>query len=71
MKFKELLKELDISGAQLARKLGLTSAAVAKWCNEEASPPCSRMNDIANALNVPVTRVVGCFVSGIDNKRGK
>ena len=65
MKFKELLKELDISGAQLGRKLGLTGAAVAKWCNEEAAPPCSRMNDIAKALNVPVERVVACFVEGM------
>jgi transcriptional regulator with XRE-family HTH domain len=66
VKFKELLKEVDVTGTQLARRLGITRAAVAKWCSGEASPPCSKMNDIAKALHVNVERVVACFVEGMN-----
>lgn len=65
MKFKELLKEVDMNASQLARRLGITGAAVSKWCLGEASPPCSKMNDIAKALNVSVERVLECFVEGM------
>lgn len=65
MKFRELLKEVDMNGAQLARRLGITTSAVNNWCIGKSSPPCNKMNDIAAALNVSVERVLSCFVEGM------
>lgn len=62
MKFKELLKEVDMNGAQLARRLGITTAAVSAWCTGEASPSYSKLPEIAKALNVSLERVIACFV---------
>jgi transcriptional regulator with XRE-family HTH domain len=62
MKFKELLKKADLTEAQLARRLGITPAAVNKWCKGKSSPPYSSLREIANFLNVSVDDVVRCFL---------
>lgn len=71
MKFKELLKEVDMNGAQLARRLGLTTAAVSKWCREEAAPNYDKLPEIAKALNVSLDRVISCFVRGGNDEETK
>ena len=62
MEFKELLKEVDMNGAQVARKIGVTTSAVNAWALGKARPNCDKWQDIAKAMNVPVERVMECFV---------
>ena len=62
MEFKELLKEVDMSSAQVARKIGVTRPTVYSWARGETSPTVANLVDIAKALNVPVERVMECFV---------
>lgn len=63
MKFQELLDEVDMSGAQLARRLGISAAAVSAWCLGKSSPSYDKLPAIAKALNVSVNRVIKCFVA--------
>lgn len=63
MKFKELLDEVDMSGAQLARRLGISVAAVSAWCTEKSAPNYDKLPAIAKAMNVSLDRVVKCFVA--------
>ena len=62
MKFKELLKEVDMNGAQLARRLGISTAAVSAWCKGKSTPNYDKLPEIAKALNVSLEKVVACFV---------
>lgn len=62
MTFKELLKSVDINGAQLARRLGVSTAAVSAWVRGETAPNYKRVLDIAKYLNVSVEKVVQCFI---------
>lgn len=62
MKFKELLVEVDMNGAQLARRLGISVAAVSSWCTGKCSPNLEKIPEIAKALNVSVQRVIMCFI---------
>ena len=66
MKFKELLKEVDLNGSQLARRLGLSTEAVSQWIRGVAYPPLSRIPTIAKVLGVSVERVLACFVEGME-----
>lgn len=61
MKFKELLKKVDISGAQLARKLNISVAAVSAWCKGKAAPNYDKLPEIAKVLNVDISDIVKCF----------
>ena len=67
MKFKELLEEVDMNGAQLARRLGVTVAAVSAWCTDKAAPNYDKLPAIAKALNVSLDRVVNCFIQEESN----
>ena len=60
--FRALLEERDIHGAQLARRLGISTAAVSKWCVGEAAPNYDKLPEIAKALDVSIEKVVMCFV---------
>ena len=60
--FRELLEEKDMHGAQLARRLGISTAAVSKWCMGEAAPNYNKLPEIAKALDVSIERIVTCFV---------
>ena len=60
-KFQALLDELDITGAQLARKLNITRTAVSAWGTGKAAPKWDKVPEIAKALNVSVERVSACF----------
>lgn len=64
MSFKELLKEKDLSGAQLSRRLGKTSSAVSKWVRGQAEPSLTDVKLISEILNVSVDDVLNCFVKG-------
>lgn len=60
--FRELLEEKDMHGAQLARRLGISTAAVSKWCMGEAAPNYNKLPEIAKALDVSIERIVTCFL---------
>ena len=62
MKLKQLLKTADISGAQLARRVGVTTSAVCSWCTGKTAPSYNKLPDIAKALGVSIEKVVMCFV---------
>ena len=64
MTFKELLKEKDFSGAQIARRLDLSSSAVSKWMVGLAEPSLTSVVALSKILNVSVETVVNCFVEG-------
>ena len=54
MKFKQLLREKDITGAQLARRINVSVYTVWKWANGKGEPVAARMIKIADALGVSV-----------------
>ena len=60
--FRDLLEEKDMHGAQLARRLGISTAAVSKWCVGEAAPNYNKLPEIAKVLDVSIERIVSCFV---------
>lgn len=60
--FKELLKKADMSGARLARRLGVTTSAVSSWVKGKSSPKYELLRDIAKHLGVSVEEVVKCFI---------
>lgn len=61
MSLKELLKEKDMTGAQLARRLNRTRSAVSSWVCGRAEPSVKEVRSIANALDVSVDTVLDCF----------
>ena len=61
MRFKELLKQKDIHGAQLARKLGYQRAIVSAWVTARARPTTDTLPKIAEILGVSVEEVIACF----------
>ena len=66
MLFKDLLKEKDITGAQLSRKLNKTRQAVSKWVNGVSEPSLSEVKLISEILNVSVDDVLNCFVDDLE-----
>ncbi len=60
-KFQALLDELDVKGAQLARRLKITRTAVSTWATGKSAPKWDKVPEIAKALNVSVERVSACF----------
>lgn len=61
MKLKQLLKEKDLSAAQLSRRVGVSVYTTWKWTNNKGEPNAVHMLQIAEALNVPVEDIVRCF----------
>ena len=61
MNFKQLLREKDMTGAQLARRIKVSPYTVWKWTNGKGEPTACRMLKIASALDVSVEEIVRCF----------
>lgn len=61
MKFKELLKNNDMSGARLGRKIGVSRALVSVWVTERGRPTTKDLPKIAEALDISVEEVLNCF----------
>jgi DNA-binding XRE family transcriptional regulator len=61
-KFEALLREVDMNGAQLARRLDVTVAAVSAWCRGKCKPKSELWREIAKQLGVSLDRVVKCFI---------
>jgi transcriptional regulator with XRE-family HTH domain len=60
--FKELLKKVDMNGAQLSRRIGVSVSAVSAWASGKSNPSYKRITDIANALKVTQEEVLQCFI---------
>ena len=61
MKLKNLLKEKDINGAQLGRRLGVSRSLVSLWVTGKAVPTTKAVLKIAEELNMPVETIMRCF----------
>ena len=61
MKFKQLLKDKDITASQLARRLGISVSVVWKWCNEKSKPDVSYISKIASILGVASDDILACW----------
>lgn len=64
MKFKELLKEKDINGAQLARRLGVHRGVVSTWVRGLSVPRTIYLKPLAKCLGVSVEELMDCFDEG-------
>lgn len=53
-KFKELLRQCDLHGTQLARRVGVSVPLVHCWANGTSVPRAEIIPKIANALGVSV-----------------
>lgn len=69
MQIKKLRKEKGMTQAEFSEKLGVARGTVAMWETGKSNPRTADLPKIANALNVPVERVLECFMS--ETKKAK
>ena len=55
MRVKELLKERGMAAKELAAKLGMTETGLSIAISDKGNPPLQRLQQIATALEVPIT----------------
>ena len=61
MKFKKILKEANVTQAELAKVLGVHQTLISQWCNGQSKPGVDRIEQISVALGQPIDVVVKCF----------
>ena len=59
LNIREVRIEAAISQTALAKRLGISSAAVSKWEKGKSYPSADRIPDLANALGVPIDQLYG------------
>ena len=57
MRIKELLREKGITAKELASIIGMTETGLSIAMGENGNPPLKRLEQIASALDVPVTEL--------------
>jgi len=57
LRLKEILKEKNLTMAQLADLSGITAANLSNYTNGKVSPTLDSLNKIAKALNIDVTEL--------------
>lgn len=57
MRIKELLREKGITAKELASKIGMTETGLSIAMGDNGNPPLKRLEQIATALDVPVTEL--------------
>jgi len=67
MRIKELLKEKGITAKELALKLGMTETGFSIAISDKGNPPLKRLQEIANALNVPLSDLFDKPKTGVFN----
>lgn len=65
MRVKEILKKKGITARELAAKLGMTETGLSIAIGEKGNPPLKRLQEIANALNVPVSELFAAPKEGV------
>lgn len=63
MRVKELLKERGLTAKELSAKMGISEAALSLSLN--GNPTLERLNQIATALNVPVSELFAAPSEGV------
>ncbi len=61
---KRICEEKEMSQPQMAAEMGVTYAAVNQWINGKRIPKGKTAVKIAEKINVPITRLTGCFPCG-------
>lgn len=54
MNLKKLMIEREMTAADIARKSGMTQAALSRYINDKRTPNLNSVIKIAKALNVPI-----------------
>lgn len=54
MNLKKLMIEREMTAADIARKSGMTQAALSRYINDKRNPRLNSVIKIAKALNVPI-----------------
>lgn len=54
MNLKKLMIEREMTAADIARKTGITQAALSRYINDKRNPRLNSVIKIAKALNVPI-----------------
>lgn len=54
MNLKKLMIEREMTAADIARKTGMTQAALSRYINDKRNPSLNSVIKIAKALNVPI-----------------
>lgn len=62
MNLKKLMIEREMTAADIARKTGMTQAALSRYINGKRTPNLNSVIKIAKALNVPIE----LLVKGVD-----
>lgn len=62
MNLKKLMIEREMTAADIARKTGMTQAALSRYINDKRNPSLNSVIKIAKALNVPIE----LLVKGVD-----
>jgi len=57
LRVKEVLREKGITQKDFASKLGMSEVGLSKSINENGNPDLKRLNEISDALGVPVTEL--------------
>lgn len=57
----QLLRNNNITQAQLAAKIGITQQLVSKWVTGGCQPQIDMLPKLAEALNCSVEDIVNCF----------
>lgn len=62
MNLKKIMIEREMTAADIARKTGMTQAALSRYINGKRTPNLNSVIKIAKALNVPIE----LLVKGVD-----
>ena len=62
MNLKKIMIEREMTAADIARKTGMTQAALSRYINDKRIPRLNSVIKIAKALNVPIE----LLVKGVD-----
>lgn len=57
-RIKVVLVEKQKTGKWLAEQLGKSNCTVSKWCSNSVQPDLQTLHDIANLLNIEVSKLI-------------
>lgn len=69
-KIKQIRKEEGLSQEQLAEKMNVSRAAIAKWENENGIPDIENLIKLSQLFNISIDELVGNSVKNITEKSG-